>query len=50
VVTKLNAAVIDALADSAVRERFAQLGQEIFPRERQTPGALRSHQISEIEK
>ena len=50
VVTKLNAAVIDALADKAVRERFAQLGQEIFPRERQTPEALRSHQIAEIEK
>jgi len=50
VVTKLNAAVIGALADSAVRERFAQLGQEIVPRERQTPKALRSHQITEIEK
>ena len=50
VVTKLNAAVIDTLADNAVRERFAQLGQEIFPRERQTPEALRSHQIAEIEK
>jgi tripartite-type tricarboxylate transporter receptor subunit TctC len=39
-VAKLNAAVIDALADPTARQRYAQLGQEIFPRERQTPEAL----------
>jgi tripartite-type tricarboxylate transporter receptor subunit TctC len=49
-VSKLNAAVIDALADPVTRQRFAQLGQEIFPRERQTPAALRALQKAEIEK
>src|SRR4029077_13860948 len=40
VVAKLNAAVVDALADPAVRSRLAELGQEIYPRELQTPEAL----------
>jgi tripartite-type tricarboxylate transporter receptor subunit TctC len=40
VIGKLNAATVEALADPAVRSRFAALGLEIFPRERQTPEAL----------
>jgi tripartite-type tricarboxylate transporter receptor subunit TctC len=40
IIGKLNAAVIEALADPAVRSRFIDLGLEIFPRERQTPEAL----------
>src|SRR5262249_18930254 len=36
----LNAAVGAALADPAVRQRFADLGQEIFPRDQQTPKTL----------
>jgi tripartite-type tricarboxylate transporter receptor subunit TctC len=50
VVTKLNAAVVDALADPGVRARLADLGQEIFPRDQQTPEALRAFQKAEIEK
>jgi tripartite-type tricarboxylate transporter receptor subunit TctC len=50
IVGKLNAAVVDALADPAVRTRLADLGQEIFPREQQTPGALGSFQKAEIDK
>jgi tripartite-type tricarboxylate transporter receptor subunit TctC len=50
IVAKLNAAVIGALADPATRQRFAQLGQEIFPPEHQTPEALRAFQKAEIEK
>jgi tripartite-type tricarboxylate transporter receptor subunit TctC len=50
IVAKLNAAVIGALADPATRQRFAQLGQEIFPPEQQTPEALRAFQKAEIEK
>jgi tripartite-type tricarboxylate transporter receptor subunit TctC len=40
VVAKLNAAVVEALADPGVRARLADLSQEIFPREQQTPEAL----------
>jgi tripartite-type tricarboxylate transporter receptor subunit TctC len=50
VIGTLNAAVVTALADPAVRQRFADLGQEIFPREQQTPGALYAHHKAEIEK
>jgi tripartite-type tricarboxylate transporter receptor subunit TctC len=37
---KLNAAVVDALTNPAVRSRLVDLGQEPFSRERQTPEAL----------
>jgi tripartite-type tricarboxylate transporter receptor subunit TctC len=40
IVSKLNAAVVEALADPAVRSRLVDLGYEIFPRDRQTPEAL----------
>jgi tripartite-type tricarboxylate transporter receptor subunit TctC len=50
VVMRLNAAVVDALADPAVRQRLADIGQEIFAREQQTPGALAAFQKAEIEK
>jgi tripartite-type tricarboxylate transporter receptor subunit TctC len=40
VIGTLNAAVVEALADSAVRSRLSDLGMEIFPRARQTSEAL----------
>jgi tripartite-type tricarboxylate transporter receptor subunit TctC len=40
VISKLNAAVVVALADAGVRKRLADLGQEIPPFEQQTPQAL----------
>ena len=40
VIAKLNAAVVDALADPTVRKRLADVGQDIFPREQQTPEAI----------
>jgi tripartite-type tricarboxylate transporter receptor subunit TctC len=49
-IAKLNAAVVEALADPGVRARLADLGQEIFPREQQTPEALAAFQKAEIEK
>ena len=50
IVARLNAAVVDALADPLVRRRLADLGQEIVPREQQTPAALIAHHKAEIEK
>ncbi len=50
IVGKLNAAVAGALADPAVRQRLADLGQEIAPREQQTPEALGIHHKAEIDR
>jgi tripartite-type tricarboxylate transporter receptor subunit TctC len=50
VIGKLNAAVANALADPRVRQRFADLGQEIPPRDQQTPEALHAFQKAEIDK
>jgi tripartite-type tricarboxylate transporter receptor subunit TctC len=50
VVAKLNAAVVDALADAAVQKRFADLGIELPARALQTPKGLAALQKSEIEK
>jgi len=50
IIAKLNSAFIDALADPIVRKRFADLGLEIPPREKQTALALGALQKAEIEK
>ena len=50
IVMRLNAAIVETLADKPTRQRFADLGQEIPPRERQTPDVLYAHQKAEIEK
>ncbi len=50
IVMKLNAALVETLADPAVRQRFADLGQEIPMREEQTPEALFTHHKAEIDK
>jgi tripartite-type tricarboxylate transporter receptor subunit TctC len=41
---------MEAVADPKVRARLADLGQEIFPRDRQTPEGLGAFQKAEIEK
>jgi tripartite-type tricarboxylate transporter receptor subunit TctC len=50
VVAKLNSAVIEALADPAVRQRLTDIGQNVPPPEQQTPEALGAFQKAEIEK
>ena len=50
VVARLNSAMVDSVADEAVRKRLMDLGQEILPRDKQTPEALGAHQKAEIEK
>jgi tripartite-type tricarboxylate transporter receptor subunit TctC len=50
IMDKLHAAAVEALADPAVRSKLEALGQDIYPRDRQTPDALRAQQKSEIEK
>jgi len=50
VVARLDAAVVAALADPTVRARLADLGQEPFPREQQTPAALGAYHRAETEK
>jgi len=38
------------LADASVRQRFAEQGQDIPPRDQQTPAALGAFHKAEIEK
>jgi tripartite-type tricarboxylate transporter receptor subunit TctC len=50
IISRLNAAAVEALADQMVRSRLADIGQEIFPRAQQTPEALGELQKAEIDK
>ena len=50
IVLKLDAAIVDALAAPTVRKRLTDIGQEIFPRDKQTPEALYAFHKAETEK
>jgi tripartite-type tricarboxylate transporter receptor subunit TctC len=50
VIAKLNAAVMNALADPTVQKRFADQGQEIPPRDQQMPQALAAYHKADIDK
>jgi tripartite-type tricarboxylate transporter receptor subunit TctC len=50
VIMTLNAAIVDALADPAVRLRLVDLGSNTPAREEQTPEALRAFHTGEIQK
>jgi tripartite-type tricarboxylate transporter receptor subunit TctC len=49
IIDRLNAAVVSALADGAVRQRFTELGHAIPPREQQSPAALAAYHKADIE-
>jgi tripartite-type tricarboxylate transporter receptor subunit TctC len=50
IVMKLNNAIVRAMADPIVRRRLADLGQEFYPPEMQTPEALGAFQKTELDK
>ena len=50
IVMKLNAAAMEALADPAVRQRLGDVGQDIVPRDLETPEALATYYKSETDK
>jgi tripartite-type tricarboxylate transporter receptor subunit TctC len=50
VIAKLNAAMVEALADPAVRARFTDLGLDVASREHQSPEGLAAFHKAEIEK
>ena len=50
VTAKLNAAIVEALANATVQKRFTDLGMEIPPRQQQTPEGLRTMHQAELDK
>ena len=50
IVGKLNSAAVNTLGDPILRQKLAEQGFEIPPRERQTPEALAAYQKAEIDK
>ena len=50
IITKINGAMMEALADPAVSKRFTELGLDVASRAQQTPDGLAKFQQAEIEK
>jgi tripartite-type tricarboxylate transporter receptor subunit TctC len=50
IIAKLNGAMVQALADPAVRARFTELGLDVASRQQQTPEGLATFQKAQIEK
>jgi tripartite-type tricarboxylate transporter receptor subunit TctC len=50
VITKLNAAAVESMADPLVRKRLGDIGVDIPPRDQQTPEALGALHKAEVEK
>jgi tripartite-type tricarboxylate transporter receptor subunit TctC len=50
VLDKLVSSMQEALKDETVRKRFADLGADTYPADKQTPQALQAHLKSEIDK
>ena len=50
IIAKLNAAIVTALGNPILQQKLIDLGQEIPPRDQQTPEALSADQKAEAEK
>jgi tripartite-type tricarboxylate transporter receptor subunit TctC len=50
IIARLNAAMVDALADPAVRKRYSDLGLDVAARELQSPEGLAAFHKAEINK
>ena len=50
IIAKLNATMVQVLADPAVKARLTELGIEITPLAQQSPEALRAYQKAEAER
>jgi tripartite-type tricarboxylate transporter receptor subunit TctC len=50
IVAKVNAAVVEALADPAVQTRLKDIGQELPTREQQSPAGFGAYHNAEVEK
>jgi tripartite-type tricarboxylate transporter receptor subunit TctC len=50
IIAKLNGAMVQALADPAIRARFTELGLDVASREQQTPEGLAAFHKAEIDK
>jgi len=50
VISQLNAAAVDALANQSVQCRLADLGQDVPARDQQIPAVLAAFQAAEIER
>jgi tripartite-type tricarboxylate transporter receptor subunit TctC len=50
IIARLNGAMVQALADPAVRTRFSELGLDVASREQQAPEGLAAFHKAEIEK
>jgi tripartite-type tricarboxylate transporter receptor subunit TctC len=50
VIAKLNAVMVETLADPAIRKRFGELGLQMVSRDQQTPDGLRALQKADAER
>jgi tripartite-type tricarboxylate transporter receptor subunit TctC len=50
VISKLNGAMVETLADPAIRARLAELGLDVAAREQQTPQGLAEFFKAEVDK
>jgi len=50
IIARLNAAMVEALADPALKARFSELGLDVAPRELQTPEGLAAFHQADIDK